>query len=413
MGADVGAVDGRDAAPPLDGDTPHSSAIMLQAAAPARSPALATPPASFAAAANTGAGLPPAAAGAASTAPAAALPATLSLTPPPVALSEPDLPPLTPPTPTTPLSARSAASSAARIAHVTAMTGASAAAIAGAYASPLLSASSSALRPPPPSSQIAHRSWYAACCAKGVSCDAKLASSGADADTGPSTRDCGKNRYRSVSTTLDAARAASQPPAHANPHGTIRHASETSRNQKSKTIFASEKTPSAVAISPRRVSATRKPACVAAADSENHAPRHAAAGAHRLIRIHRGRAAAGYAQLRAPVPAKCAATSAPRTAPKRAACTSPVDDDSATSEPPPPHVTAPRRSATHEAAPERTCAANAIKCAMASFASAAGLAHVGDGVAHHREGPNPAGKRCGGTRLAANRPWLPGSAKPP
>mmetsp|Transcript_5983 Transcript_5983/g.26454 ORF Transcript_5983/g.26454 Transcript_5983/m.26454 type:complete len:252 (+) Transcript_5983:662-1417(+) len=181
-------------------------------------------------------------------------------------------------------------------------------------------------------------------------------------------------------------------------------ASDTSRNQKSKTTRTSEKTPSAVAISPRRVSATRNPACVAAAASENQSPLHAAAGAHRLTRIQRGRAAAGNAQLRAPVPAKCAATSAPRTAPKRAACTSPSNV--------PPTTTAPRRSATHEAAPETTCAAKAVRWAIASFASAAAV-FVGDGAAHHREGPNPAGKRCGGTRLAAKRPALPGSAKPP
>ena len=127
-----------------------------------------------------------------------------------------------------------------------------------------------------------------------------------------------------------------------------------------------------------------------------------------MTRIHRGRAAAGNAQLRAPVPAEGARRHerAEDGAEPRGVHES-SDEDGASW----PWTTAPRRSATHEAAPESTCAAKAVRWAMASFASAAAV-FVGDGVAHHREGPNPAGKRCGGTRLAANRPALPGSAKP-
>ena len=123
-----------------------------------------------------------------------------------------------------------------------------------------------------------------------------------------------------------------------------------------------------------------------------------------MIRISRGRCTGEYAQFRAPVPAKCAATMAPRTAPNRAACTR----RSAGASP----AVAPRRRATQLAAPETTCAKNMVRWAMASFASAA-AEMVGVGVAHHREGPKPAGKRCGGMFLAMNRPLLPGSAKPP
>ena len=332
---------------------------------------------------------------------------TRSLTPPPV--FAPDA--LKPLPPTIPRSARSPASSAARIAHVTAMTGANAAAIAGAYASPRLSASKSDRLPPPPSSQIAHKSAYAACCAKGVESDARDASNGADADTGPSPSDCGRNLYRSVSTTLDAARAASQPAAHANPAGTNRAAAPNSAHQKLKTTKNTPSIPSAAAILPRHVNATCSAAWAPAAASENHTaiPPYGHTDniipiTDRLIRISRGRCTGEYAQFRAPVPAKCAATMAPRTAPKRAACTR----RSAGASP----AVAPRRRATQLAAPETTCAKNIVRWAMASFASAA-AEMVGVGVAHHREGPKPAGKRCGGMFLAMNRPLLPGSAKPP
>ena len=196
------ARDARDAAGGggAEGDTPHSSAIMLQAAAPARAPQLA-PPASFAAAGNAGvvartyrrpprAPRPPR---------PSRPPRDSQLDPAPVAAERTRFPADAPP-PTMPLSARSAASSAARIAHVTAMTGASAAAIAGAYASPLLSASSSALRPPPPlrtRAQVLVRGVLR----KGVS-SRQAREQRRGRRHRPVREGLGQEPYRSVSTTL-------------------------------------------------------------------------------------------------------------------------------------------------------------------------------------------------------------------